>query len=290
MKRILRRHAAMVLDHRRTVPLLKAMTSVVTRDSVVLDIGTGMGLLAFAAVRAGAKYVYAIDADGESLEVARRLAAQFGMTDRICFIEGFSQTLELDTRVDVMVCETIGSAACDENILLTLSDAKKRLLRRGGKIIPERLELFGVPVRKTIKKNFLPKLSFKKICDVDFPQIKKSVQTVERRAFLCAPKKLSSLSLRERFPTRLHTTTTFRVSQKSPMVALALWPKIIWAKNFVTDASPLLPLTHWGQRILPLRRQHSSHSTFRLEMIIQPDESAPFHKTELLWRVHPNTF
>ncbi len=143
MKKILDRHAHMILDPMRTLPLKKAIERTVKKGDVVVDIGTGIGLLAFFACGAGARHILAVDCDRESLDVAKHLAKKFGFERKIEFIEGLSFLQNIKPKADVLICETVGSMAFDENILATILDGKKRFLKRGGKIIPGIVELWG---------------------------------------------------------------------------------------------------------------------------------------------------
>lgn len=55
-------HVAMLSDRNRTESFIAAINRVVKKGDVVIDIGTGTGVLAIAAARAGASKVYAIEA------------------------------------------------------------------------------------------------------------------------------------------------------------------------------------------------------------------------------------
>lgn len=77
---------------------------------VVLDVGTGTGILAFFAIHAGARKVYAVDAS-ESTTIAQLLADANGYSDRIIVIRGKIEELKLPERVDVIISEPIGMSS-----------------------------------------------------------------------------------------------------------------------------------------------------------------------------------
>ena len=79
------------------------------KDKVVLDVGTGSGVLAIWAAMAGAKRVYAIEATSMAQQ-ARRLISQNGFQDTITVIEGYMEQVELPEKVDIIVSEWMG---CD---------------------------------------------------------------------------------------------------------------------------------------------------------------------------------
>lgn len=59
-------------EHGTTRGMLRLMEAAVEPGDRVLDVGTGSGILALAAVRLGAERVLALDVDADALEVARR--------------------------------------------------------------------------------------------------------------------------------------------------------------------------------------------------------------------------
>ena len=76
---------------------------------VVLDVGTGSGILAIWAAKAGAKKVYAVEATSMS-QHARRLVAQNNLQDVVVVLEGYMEKLEIPEKVDIIVSEWMG---CD---------------------------------------------------------------------------------------------------------------------------------------------------------------------------------
>lgn len=138
-------HIAMLNDTTRTAGFLAAIREVVRPGDVVVDIGTGTGILAVAAARAGARHVYAIEASAIG-KGARAVFEANGLADRITLLEGWSTQLTLPERADVLVSEIIGNDPLGESILEYTRDALQRLLKPGARLVPGRLRLFGLPI------------------------------------------------------------------------------------------------------------------------------------------------
>lgn len=138
-------HAMMLNDRARTSSFIAAIRAVVKPGDVVLDIGTGTGVLAIAAAQAGAERVYAIEASGIA-RVARAIIEANGLADRITLLEGWSTHLTLPDRADVLVSEIIGEMPLEEHVLEVTLDALQRLLKPHALVIPNRLRIFGLPV------------------------------------------------------------------------------------------------------------------------------------------------
>jgi precorrin-6B methylase 2 len=129
----------------RTQRLIAAISAEVQPGDVVVEVGTGTGVLAVAAVQAGARHVYAIEA-GALAPVAREMMRANGVADRVTVVEGWSHAVSLPERGDVFVSETIGNAGFDENLVAIARDAAERLLKPGARMIPRRLSLRALPV------------------------------------------------------------------------------------------------------------------------------------------------
>jgi precorrin-6B methylase 2 len=138
-------HARMLHDERRTGDYLAALAAAVRPNDVVLDIGTGSGVLALAAARAGARRVYAVEAS-DIAEVAQRVFAVNGVEDRVTLVPGWSRLTELPEQADLLVAEVIGNEPLEEEILETTLDARRRLLKPGARMIPHALTLMARPV------------------------------------------------------------------------------------------------------------------------------------------------
>jgi len=125
-------HARMLHDDRRTRDFIAALTAAVRPGDVVLDIGTGSGVLAVALARTGAKRVYAVEAS-DIAAVAARVFEANGVADRATLVPGWSRQIELPERADLLVAEIIGNEPLEEEILETTLDARGRLLKPGAR-------------------------------------------------------------------------------------------------------------------------------------------------------------
>lgn len=137
-------HIEMLNDRTRTDHYLKAIREVVKPGDIVVDLGTGTGVLALAAAQAGASHVYAIEVNKTIAEVAKANFERNGFADKITLCEGRSNDIVLPERADVLVSEIIGDDPFDEQIIELTTDARLRFLKPNAKMIPDRIEIFGL--------------------------------------------------------------------------------------------------------------------------------------------------
>jgi len=139
-------HCRMLADRTRTNAYIQALQTLVVPGEVVLDLGTGSGVLAAAAARAGARKVYAVE-QGPAAEWAERVMRSNKLDSQVEVIRGWSESLSLPEPVDVVVSETLGNQPFEEGILASLADAGRRLTRPGARFIPSAIELLAFLVQ-----------------------------------------------------------------------------------------------------------------------------------------------
>jgi type I protein arginine methyltransferase len=135
----------MIGDRVRTEAYARALEQTVKPGSIVLDIGTGSGIMAFLACKFGASRVYAVDTN-DVIEAAREMAAANGYAHRIEFIQEMSTKINLPERADVMICDIHGELPLYGESLATIIDARRRLLVPGAALIPRRETLWAAVV------------------------------------------------------------------------------------------------------------------------------------------------
>jgi hypothetical protein len=138
-------HVRMLDDRARTAALIQGIRETVRAGDVVVEIGTGTGVLATAAAQAGAKRVYAIE-HGRIADRAREVVAANGVADIVTVVEGWSTQVDLPERGDVFVSEILGDEALGELVVEFTLDARRRLLKPNARHVLGRLQMFAVPV------------------------------------------------------------------------------------------------------------------------------------------------
>mmetsp|Transcript_10391 Transcript_10391/g.15797 ORF Transcript_10391/g.15797 Transcript_10391/m.15797 type:complete len:357 (+) Transcript_10391:41-1111(+) len=102
---------------------------------VVLDVGTGTGILSFFAAQAGARKVYAVEAS-QSAEYAQLLADHNGFSGIVEVVQGKLEDITLPEKVDVIISEPIGFLLVHERMLESYVVARDKFLKPSGLMMP----------------------------------------------------------------------------------------------------------------------------------------------------------
>lgn len=134
----------MFADGARTAAYFAAIERAVEPGSAVVEIGTGVGYFAVAACRAGARRVYAIEAN-PIVELAECVAAENACADRITFIRDDSRRVTLPERGDLLLSDLRGVLPLHREHIPTIVDARRRLVGPRAPMIPRRDALRAAP-------------------------------------------------------------------------------------------------------------------------------------------------
>lgn len=139
-------HNLMLNDRLRMKTYEAAVKRAVRPGMVVLDLGTGTGILARWALEAGAKQVYGIEVSSHILDIAKKNLANAGLADRFTPINDLSYNVTLPEPVDIIISEIIGNIGDNEDCVPILADARDRFLKPGGEMLPQKMGTWFVPV------------------------------------------------------------------------------------------------------------------------------------------------
>lgn len=131
----LKNYGEMVACEPRMSAYAAALGKAITPDAHVIDLGAGPGFFALLAFKLGARRVTAIDPHA-SIEIGRRAALDNGCADQITFVRDLSTNFVPDEQADVLVSDIRGVLPLFEHHISAISDARMRLLKPGGIMIP----------------------------------------------------------------------------------------------------------------------------------------------------------
>ena len=247
-------YRAMLADEVRMRAYSRAIEEVVRPGDVVVDLGAGLGILSMLAVRAGAERVHAIEL-GDAAALMREVVAQNGMADRIVLHEAHSLDVRLDERADVLVSETLGSFAIDENTLPFTRDVRERLLVPGARMIPRELELFLAPVE--VPEEHRLASFWDDVYGFDFSAARRQmlsrmrVADVSPKAPLASPQRSARIDLAADDRTGIAVRHLFPIVRAGTAHGLAGWFTAKLCEAVSIHTAPGRPSTHWRQAFFP---------------------------------------
>ena len=112
-------------DRVRNQAFYEALKQVVQHDSVVVDAGSGTGILGFFALALGAHEVHLIESNPQSLEISRGLAEHLGYSERCYFHLADAREIRLDTHYDILISETLTSGFSGEDFPEIIQNLKR---------------------------------------------------------------------------------------------------------------------------------------------------------------------
>lgn len=116
------------------------------KGKVVLDVGTGSGILAIWSAQAGARKVYAVEAT-KMAEHARELIKANKLQDVVEVIEGSMEDITLPEKVDVIISEWMGYFLLRESMFDSVIYARDRWLKPDGVMYPSHARMWMAPMR-----------------------------------------------------------------------------------------------------------------------------------------------
>jgi type I protein arginine methyltransferase len=259
-------HIRMLDDTARTLAFQNAIRRTVKPGDVVLDIGTGSGILAATAALAGARHVYAIERTGIA-SLAQEVFDKNGLSDRVTLLRGSSLQIELPEKANVLVCELLGNDPLQEDVRRTTNDAVARLLTPDARLLPERVRVLGLPV--TVPEDFLRDTcvsaemaeAWKQLYAVDLSPLhnaskaqdhKLNATTFFAREWprVCDAVSLVDLDLRERSNADIDVTHSVTVKQDGTLSGILVYFELLLAgERFSIAPDDALESNHWSSLI-----------------------------------------
>jgi type I protein arginine methyltransferase len=233
----------------------------------VLDAGTGSGILACLAARAGARVVYAVD-QADILEAARGVVERSGLAAQVRLLRGDFRDIRLPEPVDLVITETFGAWALAEAGLEDLVTTCQNNLAPGGKVLPGAVELWLGPVGDLapLEEALGPFSRYEGVhLDALIPTaLRRGITTTLLPEHLAGPgRRLCSVPL----PSRLPCGGRVRFEAER-ITGLGCWFQLDLGEGYSLSTHPSAPLTHWRHHFLPLPLECGGE--LALEVEIEP--------------------
>uniref|UniRef100_A0A667Y7X7 Protein arginine N-methyltransferase n=1 Tax=Myripristis murdjan TaxID=586833 RepID=A0A667Y7X7_9TELE len=148
-------YADMLHDHDRNEKYYQGIRAAVARvrargeKVVVLDIGTGTGLLSMMAVTAGADLCYAVEVFKPMADAAQCIVEKNGFSDKIKIINKHSTEVtvgpdgDMQMRANVLVTELFDTELIGEGALPSYEHAHHNLVQEGCEAVPHRATVYA---------------------------------------------------------------------------------------------------------------------------------------------------
>lgn len=272
----LRIHAAMLADQQRNEALAAGVARAVRPGDTVIDVGAGTGILSMLAAAAGARRVYAVEA-GSMAHAARLLVDHNGLGDVITVVKALSQEYTPPEPADVILCETLGFTGLEEGFRATLTDARDRMLKPGGRLLPASVRVEVAPVSEPPDDVDICRMD--SLLGFDFSPIAEVFRKLYQRRYVPRASELAppvaafhvdcaSASAAE----PLEGEVTFTLSRPGEVAGIALWFDAELAPGVRMNNRSPSHHNHWGQAFLPLHPRVDGRPGDRLRLRLSIDD------------------
>jgi tetratricopeptide (TPR) repeat protein len=257
-------HFHMLADTARNAAFDVAIRKAVQTGDLVLDIGTGSGLLAMMAARAGASKVIACESSENIANAAKDIVAQNGYSERIEVFGLHSGLLkvgkQLPAKADVIVTEILDAALLGEGMLPSIWSALQTLAKPDAIVVPAAavicVQLVQLP--DILSQGTLGNIEGFNLQEFERFRIPQEYEVIHLRAHPDAGKseilKIKHLNftelgpaIEEERPERF--SVEFSKLKNGQANALALWFDLQLDAEIQLSSGPNGELRHWGQAV-----------------------------------------
>ena len=284
----------MLADNTRNEAYREAFEKVVDASSRVLDVGTGSGLLAMIAGRAGAATVTGCEMSPAVAEAARQVIADNGYTERIAVVDKKSTALsigeDMAQAANVLVSEIFDVGLLGEGVLPSLRHARRHLLTKDAIVIPRCATVFAklVQLPRLRPVNPLREISGFDLSAFDRFRIPDDYLDIklalESHRSLSEEFFVASFNFRD-LPSFTSETSPIEhgievtVTQAGSVHAVAFWFELWLDEDIMLSTRPGDGLTAWGQAVQFLEEYAAVQAGERISLDVRlSDTRIEFHR------------
>ncbi len=248
-------HYSMLMDSERNSAFYKGIETLIKPGDIVIDAGSGTGLLSMMAAKLGASKVYAIEGDKETALLSKEIIKDNGFEKIIEVVNCDIRDFKPGEMVDLIISETVGNFLLNERII-PLRNHLSKFLKDKTKFIPCDMKLYLRPCFShefEIKKDNLDEVeefSYRSMKDF----IKNSMFSMKLEEYNFFNKEYLEMDFNlleeESFPKEKKKEMKFSAPER--INGIGAYFDIGIAENIVLSNSPEFPLSHWPQFFMPL--------------------------------------
>ena len=272
---------SMALDPVRNKVYFQELDRIITPDSVVLDLGAGLGVLGLYAAKLGAKHVYMVEPEAV-IKLIPKIARDNGLSDKISCLRGTIEEVTLPEKVDVIISVFTGNFLLNENLLPSLFQARDKYLKPDGVLLPKAGEMWLTPVSN--EKFYTNRISNanNEHYGLDLSALHpfacneaKAMNAFEEEHYLCKPQCLKRIDFASSSASRCHEEVEFLISKSVDCHGFLGWLEIDLGGQ-ILSTGPHAPKTHWSPIYFPCESPIALSKGELLTISVHKDGESPW--------------
>ena len=240
-----------LLDFKRTTAFQAAIQAIVKHGDIVLDAGSGSGILSFFAAQAGAKKVYAVEVDSFLACCLARSVRANNLSHVVEVVPGDVHSAQLPRSVDVFICEMMETGLMDEMQVTAINTLRERnIITSKTRLIPFEYESFielgFTDFNYYGYKVFVPKHNWPHYLEGGNGWLPTSFQARS------GPHCVDTFDFRQPIQSAVDKTLAIKIQSDGLVNAIRISARAHLAKGMVLGATNALN----GDKVLPIREIH----------------------------------
>lgn len=248
----------MVFDDVKNDAYLEAMRAVITPESIVLDLGAGLGLFGLLAAKMGAKRVFLVEPE-QVATVAEKLVKENGLESKVEVFRGRIEQVDLPEKVDIVVSVLTGNFLLSEDLLPSLFYARDKYLKGGGVMVPDSAfmmaGLLTMPrfhqTQVGIWSEPYRGLSWSSCRGIAANTVYRNRDFFQEHELISPPVEIHEMDFSTENSTDLTVKRVLSVEKEGTAHAIAGWFRMSLGERWLSTGPDDLP-THWTPLLLPL--------------------------------------
>jgi SAM-dependent methyltransferase len=282
-------HRTLIADQVRNRVLYEALKAVIEPGKTrVADIGAGTGLLGAMAARLGAREVFLYET-AEVAGVAEAVIAASGLQNCV-LMPCHSTEMQDPPQVDVIISETLGNYAFEEDIITTLNDARHRFLTPGGVVLPRGIVQYVAPViapRLDVELRAWEQTGREYGLDLGLPQVMSFNNVYVRRLangelLAAGEREWDRVDLCQDADPQRSGRVSWEIDAPAVIYGFAVWWQADFGEALSLSTGPEAAATHWEQLYFPVEERLQAEAGMQLRAQFA-SMSSPEAGTHLAW-------